>query len=487
MLGRRKRLIESLNSRFDLLAALLLLLCVYGLLALFGSGLENFIRETFGITLAFQGVGHLGENPWSFLLLVVNMVLVLRLQRFYQIDLHARRFHIVFQSLKCVALGAGLSALVFYLLNFKGFNRSLLLLFHGAFAIWLCVKELALRHYLLDRFLQRQPLEALLVCSAGDVVRRVEDFRQRHLASLRIKRIVLTDGDAAILPSELSAMVTGRLENLPSLLASAGYDLVFLGDTKAGPSVSQQVLTIAEEQGVEVWYFADFLSPVLARAEVDDYGGKPVIVFKTTSPRETELFYKRLMDVTVALAAIICLGPLLILISLAIKLTSPGPILFKQERTGFRGKPFRMWKFRSMRTDAEKLRSDLMDRNEMGGPVFKVQNDPRITPLGRFLRRYSLDELPQFFNVLRGEMSLVGPRPLPVYETQAFEAFRDHRRYSVPPGLTGLWQVSGRSSIGDFSEWVRLDLEYIDRWSLWLDFKILLRTIPAVIKGSGAH
>jgi len=173
-------------------------------------------------------------------------------------------------------------------------------------------------------------------------------------------------------------------------------------------------------------------------------------------------------------------------VALLIKLTSPGPVLFRQLRSGLNGAPFTIYKFRTMVTNAEQLKHELEAMNEMRGPVFKIAKDPRITPIGRILRRRSIDELPQLFNVLRGEMSLVGPRPLPVDEVGRFNDLAHRRRLSVKPGLTCLWQVSGRNQIAEFKDWVRLDLEYIDNWSLWLDFKILLRTVPVVLAGTGA-
>jgi lipopolysaccharide/colanic/teichoic acid biosynthesis glycosyltransferase len=170
-----------------------------------------------------------------------------------------------------------------------------------------------------------------------------------------------------------------------------------------------------------------------------------------------------------------------------VKLTSPGPAIFRQRRAGLHGQPFEMLKFRTMIADAESKREELESFNVMQGPVFKLDNDPRITPLGRWLRKTSIDELPQLINVLKGEMSLVGPRPLPVYEVEKFAEAKHRRRLSMKPGLTCLWQVSGRNKVTDFQEWVRLDLEYIDHWSIILDIYILLRTIPVVIAGIGAR
>ncbi|MCW0217166.1 MAG: sugar transferase, partial [Prosthecobacter sp.] len=178
--------------------------------------------------------------------------------------------------------------------------------------------------------------------------------------------------------------------------------------------------------------------------------------------------------------------PIWVVAMIGIRLASPGPIFFRQERSGHYGKPFRMWKFRTMHADAESRREELETWNEMTGPVFKISTDPRIFAFGRWLRRMSIDELPQLLNVLRGEMSLVGPRPLPVYEIQKIEKHAQRRRLSVKPGLTCLWQVTGRNGIRNFEEWVALDLQYIDNWSLWLDLKILLKTLPAVLRGVGA-
>ena len=195
---------------------------------------------------------------------------------------------------------------------------------------------------------------------------------------------------------------------------------------------------------------------------------------------------KQLVDFFGSLIILLFLSLPMLAIALLVKLTSPGPALFRQQRSGINGRPFTIFKFRTMVTNAEQFKHELAAMNEMSGPVFKITNDPRITPVGKFLRKYSLDELPQLLNVLRGEMSLVGPRPLPVDEVRRFNDFAHRRRLSVKPGLTCLWQIKGRNRITSFDDWVRLDLEYIDNWSLWLDVSILIRTIPVVVLGTGA-
>ncbi len=217
------------------------------------------------------------------------------------------------------------------------------------------------------------------------------------------------------------------------------------------------------------------------------FGGEPVLYYRAQKAPPSHLVVKQLIDYFGATFLLLLLAPLIAAIALAIKLTSPGPIFFRQPRSGLNGQPFPLLKFRSMRVGAEKDQHTLAPFNEMTGPAFKVRNDPRVTPLGRFLRRHSLDELPQLINVLRGEMSLVGPRPLPTDETRRLSDDAHRRRLSVRPGLTCLWQIQGRSDLTNFDEWIRLDLAYIDRWSLWLDFKIIFGTLPVVILGKGAR
>ena len=248
----------------------------------------------------------------------------------------------------------------------------------------------------------------------------------------------------------------------------------------------ENVIKACELEGVEVWLLADFFTTQISRTSFDDFFGRPLLVFRTAPDTSWPGLVKQVMDFFGAFVALILFSWLFALIALVIKLSSPGPVFFSQQRSGLNGAPFTLYKFRTMITNAEQFKHELEVMNEMSGPVFKVTNDPRVTPIGKFLRKWSLDELPQLWNVLRGEMSLVGPRPLPVDEVRRFNDFAHRRRLSVKPGLTCLWQVSGRNQISDFKEWVRLDLEYIDNWSFWLDLKILLLTVPAVFRGTGA-
>lgn len=193
---------------------------------------------------------------------------------------------------------------------------------------------------------------------------------------------------------------------------------------------------------------------------------------------------KRAIDLIVSASCLVVLSPLFLFVGLLIKRTSPGPVFYPWDVVGFCGRPFRGFKFRTMSSNADQLKPQLMHNNEMTGPVFKMKDDPRITPLGRLLRKYSIDELPQLWSVLKGDMSLVGPRPAGPLEWEQYQPWQ-RRKLSVTPGMTCLWQVSGRNRISSFDEWARLDLEYIDHWSLWLDWKILLRTVLVVLQGTG--
>ncbi len=248
----------------------------------------------------------------------------------------------------------------------------------------------------------------------------------------------------------------------------------------------QAAIEACEVEGVEAWLMADFVKTAIARPAFDMLGTQPMLVFRTTPEVSWALFVKAVIDRVGAAVALVLLALPLVVVAVMIKLTSPGTVFFRQLRGGKHGKPFTMFKFRSMHTDAEMRRAELETFNQMSGPVFKIDKDPRITKFGRWLRRTSIDELPQLLNVLQGSMSLVGPRPLPLYEVEKFENTAQRRRLSVKPGLTCLWQVSGRNEVRDFNEWVKLDLKYIDNWSIWLDLSILLRTVPVVVFGLGA-
>ncbi len=250
-------------------------------------------------------------------------------------------------------------------------------------------------------------------------------------------------------------------------------------------SRASEVAAICEEQGILVRFISNLFDGKISRPQVEVMEGDSLISHHTVRLEGWPVVTKRVVDILVSASMSLLLLPVFVLTALLIKLTSPGPVFFVQKRLGLNKRHFGIYKFRTMGVDAEKRMKEIEHLNEVSGPVFKIKNDPRITSIGKFLRKTSIDELPQLFNVLRGDMSLVGPRPLPLRDYEGFSEDWQRRRFSVRPGVTCLWQIGGRSSIS-FEQWMELDLQYIDKWSLLLDLKILLKTIPAVLKGSGA-
>jgi exopolysaccharide biosynthesis polyprenyl glycosylphosphotransferase len=246
-----------------------------------------------------------------------------------------------------------------------------------------------------------------------------------------------------------------------------------------------RIAALCEEQGIIVRLLSDIFNLRLAQSTAGEFEGEVVTTLSAGSPDGWQHLLKRSLDVSLSLVAMLLLSPLFLLAALIVKLTSPGSSFFVQERVGLNKRRFRLYKFRTMVADAAERQWEIEHLNEARGPVFKIKNDPRLTPVGKFLRKTSIDELPQLFNVLKGDMSLVGPRPLPVRDYEGFDQDWQRRRFSVRPGITCLWQINGRSSI-PFEKCMELDIEYIDQWSLWLDFKILAKTIPSVLKGTGA-
>ena len=276
--------------------------------------------------------------------------------------------------------------------------------------------------------------------------------------------------------------MTGGLEDLKVIIENHVVDEVVITlPMKSFYSEIEQIITVCEQVGVEVKIPTDLFSLRLAKSSISNYHDIQVLEFYTSPKMTPQLIIKRGIDVLVSAILLLVLSPILLLIAFLINMTSKGPVLFSQQRIGYNGRNFNCLKFRSMVENAEALKKDLASLNEQEGPVFKMKNDPRVTKVGQFLRKTSMDELPQLFNVLKGEMSLVGLRPPVPGEVSEYE-LESRRRLSMKPGITCLWQVNGRNSI-PFEKWMELDRNYIDNWTLWLDMKILFQTIPAILKG----
>jgi exopolysaccharide biosynthesis polyprenyl glycosylphosphotransferase len=275
----------------------------------------------------------------------------------------------------------------------------------------------------------------------------------------------------------------GTLDDFSTILHAHVVDAVIFLPQGISFSQVSTWLRQCETEGVEAWLLSDFLRTSIAEVSLDELAGEPMLLFSTTSKSTWALMTKRLLDIAISAGAMLFLSPLWLAIMILIRLSSPGPIFFSQKRTTLRGRDFNMLKFRTMVENAEEIREELDQHNEVSGPVFKIKEDPRVTPLGRWLRRYSLDELPQLWNVLTGDMSIVGPRPPIPAEVAQYENWQ-RRRLSMRSGCTCLWQIGGRNQLS-FEDWMRLDLKYIDTWSLALDFQIMFKTIGTIFRGTG--
>ncbi len=415
---------------------------------------------------AFENIG------WLYFVLIPGAPFVLELQGFYNRPLLGPRRAILWPLLKgCVLITLGLVVAVYVLhLNVPRW----VIVWFGCLSFALVyLKEEILCLVYKSKLARAQYKRRFILVGASN-----EITRMRHELARQAEEGIEIVGEFDFTEAPLQQLI--------ELLHEHSASGVIVNAKQAYFERVESVIKVCELEGVDAWLVADFFGTQIAHASLDELFGHPLLVFRTAPETSWQSLVKMLMDFFGALGLLILLSPLFLLIAAAIKFVSPGPVFFKQQRSGLNGAPFTLYKFRTMVTNAEQFKHELEAMNEMRGPVFKVTNDPRVTPIGKWLRRYSLDELPQLFNVLRSEMSLVGPRPLPVDEVKRFNDLAHRRRLSVKPGITCLWQISGRNQIADFKEWVRLDLEYIDNWSLWLDLKILLRTIPAVFAATGA-
>ncbi len=286
-------------------------------------------------------------------------------------------------------------------------------------------------------------------------------------------------------PDRPGSRVLGRLAELPEILARHVIDEMVFAVPRERLEVIERAVLVCEEQGVSIKVLLDLFPSRGSKIAVEELDGLPVLSMTSVPADMGPLVGKRVFDVVVSSLVLLLGAPLFLAIGLLVRIDSPGPVLFRQRRIGLHGRRFWLYKFRSMIDGAERQKAALRDRNEMSGPVFKMRDDPRVTRVGRWLRKTSLDELPQFWNVLKGEMSVVGPRPPVPSEVRQYERWQ-RKRLAVKPGITCTWQISGRNEV-EFDRWMQLDLHYVENWSLWHDLTIVLRTIPAVILGKGAR
>jgi len=462
MLARRQELNTQIQQLIDSF------LLAFSLLA--AHTLRFYSTNWFNLA---QSIDPFGNYSWLLIVVMLFGPILLDLQGFYESPFEKSKWKSLVQIVRAmIYLSIIVSACVIFL-RLPLVSRSMPLMFIALATGVLLTKERLIVRHIRRRALLGELREPVLLAGLPEDIAALEQTFSRE-QKLRMDIVGRIDIEKQPLSDLIQAMHRHAVARVIFAAAHSQLNRV------------EQAIGACEVEGVPAWLVADFIRTSIAKADVDAFGGRPMLVFRSTPDVSWTLFIKDMIDRVGAFVALVILALPMAIVALMIRITSPGPIIFRQQRAGKHGKPFIMYKFRSMSDDAEMRRAELEPFNQMSGPVFKVDQDPRITPFGRWLRRSSIDEVPQLVNVLMGHMSLVGPRPLPIYEVEKFENTAQRRRLSVKPGLTCLWQISGRNQVKDFSDWVKLDLDYIDRWSLALDLKILLRTIPAVLGGMGA-
>lgn len=391
-------------------------------------------------------------------------------------------------TIRVVFVGNVLLATLAYLLPLRQLSRAWFVLFACIAAVLLVAEKVLVRG--LARWVRSKGLNYRTVLIVG-TGRRATDIARMIVGHTYWGYKILgfvSDGHR-LSNGWARYRIYGNVPDLKRILetheVSEPIDEVVFAVTRKKLDEMKQIFIMCEELGIRTRVAMNIFQNRVARLELEELEGVPFLTFTTTPSNESQLALKRGLDVAVSLLLLALVGPVMGIAALLIRYTSPGSVLFKQKRIGLNGRMFTLYKFRTMIEDAHERRDEVAHLNEMNGPVFKAKDDPRVTPIGKWLRRFSLDEIPQLWNVLKGDMSLVGPRP-PIPEEVASYHRWHRRRLSMKPGLTCLWQISGRNDIQDFDHWMKLDLQYIDNWSPGLDFKILLRTIPAVLSGKGA-
>lgn len=464
MIGRRQEINLQLTELVD-----------SGLLAL-AIWLSHLLRSQILYPLFpdLEVVAPFSELLWVVAVIVPFTPIVLEARGFYNNILNKtprQSLRQLFEAL--VGMGMIVGAFVVFF-RWQVSSRSVVLIAVAMGGIFLLGREAWQRRSLRRKLAIGGARERVLLAGMpGDMERLIEGMTDEQRAEIEVV------GSIDITTEPLEVLTKAMRDKAVSRILFAAQHIHFRR--------IEEAVQACETEGVEAWIASDFLQTAIARPTFDVLGGRLMLVFHSTPQVSWSLWFKDIIDRFGAFVLLVLTSPMWLTAVIGIRLSSRGPIFFRQERAGRYGKPFRMWKFRTMHIDAEDRRAELEAQNEMSGPVFKIKNDPRVFGFGAFLRRTSIDELPQLLNVLGGDMSLVGPRPLPVYEIHRIAKHAQRRRLSVKPGLTCLWQISGRNGISSFDEWVALDLKYIDNWSLWLDMQILARTLPAVMKGSGAH
>lgn len=421
------------------------------------------------------------------LLPVLSIVWVYLLHSFGMYKSFRVRFKRVFLLiiLKSSFVGFFIFSSILYLLKLEYVSRTFIVLVFVILALLTMLEKTLLIAFFRDMRRKGLNYRSILIVGTGKRAKHFLSIIEEH-KEFGFRVLGLIDEDAVKKSQVLYGYkVLGTFEDMPEIIHNNVVDEVVFVVPRSWLGRIEHLLHFCENEGLLVHLAVDYFELKLSRAHLENLLDVPLLTFGTAPNKLDHLLIKRFVDIVVSAVALIVLSPLFLFVALLIKKTSAGPVFFKQERSSYNGRRFILYKFRTMVADAELKLHDLRHLNEMAGPVFKIKNDPRLTKIGKFLRKFSIDEFPQFWNVLKGDMSLVGPRPPIPSEVDKYDSWQ-RRRLSMRPGLTCLWQASGRNKISSFDEWTNLDLKYIDNWSLWLDVKIFFKTIPAVLFGRGA-
>jgi len=478
MISRRRDILLNALKLFDLAVVVL----CFGLAAVPTSG----VGHTISIADFFSMRVKVG-NCFIFLGLIVLWHVLFSMCGLYASRRLSGRAAEVADIVKATALGTLCLAGVSLLFHIRMASLPFVVVFWALSTLMLVCSRLMMRAVLAQTRLHGRNLRHMLIVgSNARAVQFADKIQSRPELGYRVIGFADQPWDGIGQVSERGYSLACNLDSLPDFLRRSVVDEVVIAlPIRSFHDDASRIAALCEEQGILSRVLTNIFNLKMTRSHAEDLEGDSWITHHNGVSEGWPLVAKRVVDFVVALVAVIVILPVMLLVALVIKRTSPGPVLFAQKRVGHNKRKFTMYKFRTMVVDAEKQMEQLQHLNEVSGPVFKIKNDPRVTPIGKFLRKTSLDEVPQLFSVLRGDMSLVGPRPLPIRDYEGFNEDWQRRRFSVKPGITCLWQVQGRSSIS-FEKWMELDLQYIDKWSFWLDLQILLQTIPAVLKGSGA-
>lgn len=384
-----------------------------------------------------------------------------------------------------LALTVGVLLSLLFFLEIEYISRLAIMIFAVLeFFALLSIRAVA-RYYFLQSVKSGENKLLVMIIGTGERAKELADTLRKQV-EWGLEVVGYLDPDPVRVGQVINNVrVIGTTADISKCLKKHVVDEVIIAIPRSFLDDAEPIVQACEEEGIKLRFMADLFSLQLARISLTQVGRIPLLTMEPVAHDDSMLFAKRIFDLIVTTLSLPFFLPLLAIIAVAVKIDSPGPIFFVQQRVGLRKHLLPMIKFRSMFVDAEERLKEVEHLNEAEGPIFKIKNDPRVTMVGKFIRKTSLDELPQLFNVLRGEMSLVGPRPMSIRDVDLFDKGIQRKRFSVKPGITCIWQTSGRSDL-PFTEWLKLDLEYIDNWSLLLDLKILLKTIPVVLKSKGA-